>query len=350
LLRELQRAPDEDSKLDAWKALLVLDRLLLWKGFSRGGRGRGGKRNAASGRTISARLSLFWSGHWAVLAGGLEDGVRAPRRANKELSSERIRELVEDGAWKRLLSSLRGGLPLAAGIDVEPALRDLLPEENTASASNIAAQGMDVDADMFTQAVARTLRDASPHTAAGRDGGRAAHWQVGSGDDEYEALLAKALLQWLQGDAPRQVDELLSLQNLFALRKPSGGIRPIAVGAFLRRIALKALLRVHDQEVKAAVGPAQYALGRAGGADAAYKALVLELAASPTRAVLSVDMKNAYGTIRRNVVQEAVHRRIPALAALANRLLGCRTVNMFDTAEGATLDIPQGTGVPQGCP
>eukprot|EP00959_Pyramimonas_sp_CCMP1952_P322041 6738666-Pyramimonas_sp.AAC.1 len=94
----------------------------------------------------------------------------------------------------------------------------------------------------------------------------------------------------------------------------------------------------------------QFALGRAGGADAAFKTLQLDLAAGPDRGVLSVDLKNAYGSVHRSAVQAAVGARAPWLRPLVDRLLGTPTRNAFDTSEGAVEWIEQTTGVPQGCP
>ena len=207
-------------------------------------------------------------------------------------------------------------------------------DQQTADPVHESPPDLDIAPDMFADAVMSELKAASPHSAAGRDGGRATHWQVGCGDDRFGQLLASALLRWLQGEAPAALDELLAAQSLFAIRKANGGIRPIAVGAFLRRLGLRAMLRCIRKETANAAGPAQYALGRAGGADAAFKALALEASSDDGVAVLSVDIKNAYGTVSRGSVQRAVRRRIPRLAGLVDML-------MSSTVAGAT-DLPDG--------
>ena len=350
LLEALDAAPTHAEQLRAWKALLLIDRLLLWKGFRRGGAGRGGKRQNANQRAVAERLALFWSGQWGALDAALRGVIRPARRARQGLSPERIRELVEDGAWRKLLAGLRGGAPLVDSQDAEGDLRNLLLSERSWESRPYVAAIFDISEEEFQAAVARELRESSPHAAAGRDGGRSTHWQAGSGDDRYESLLARALKRWLDGSAPPELDEIFSCQTLYALRKPNGGIRPIAVGAFLRRLALRALLRRKRQEVRDAVGEMQFALGRAGGADAAFKAIYLNVESGVNRGVLSVDLKNAYGSIRRTAVQDAVRKRAPWLGPLVDRLLGTHTRNAFDTADGDAIWIEHGTCVPQGCP
>ena len=122
-----------DDEVAAWKALLLIDRLLLWKGFERGGKGRAGKRQRAGNREIAARLTLFWTGSWTMLMDKHEDAIRPARREPKSITPERIQDLVEDGAWRRLLSALRGGAPIAGGLDALEGLMKLLPGADTAS-------------------------------------------------------------------------------------------------------------------------------------------------------------------------------------------------------------------------
>ena len=154
------------------------------------------------------------------------------------MSPERIRELVDDGAWRRLLAALRGGAPKLDSPDVVDDLRRLLPQESTADHATRNASAVDILDDDFQKAVAQELREASPHAAAGRDGSRATHRQAGSGDEHYERLLASALKKWLDGEALEELDDIFSRQTLFVLQKNNGGARPIAVGAFLQRPAL----------------------------------------------------------------------------------------------------------------
>ncbi|CAK0866371.1 unnamed protein product [Prorocentrum cordatum] len=195
----------------------------------------------------------------------LEASDAAPTHAEqlRGVAPERIRQLVDDGAWKKLLAGLRGGAPLVDSADAEGDLGNLFLTERSWVSRPFVAATFDVSEGDFQAAAARELRESSPHAAAGRHGGRATRWQAGSGDERYVCLLARALKKWLDGEAPPELNEIFFRQTLHALRKSNGGIRPIAVGVFLRRLALRALLRRKRQGVRVAVGEMQFALGRA---------------------------------------------------------------------------------------
>eukprot|EP00973_Karenia_brevis_P050661 7035931-Karenia_brevis.AAC.1 len=61
-------------------------------------------------------------------------------------------------------------------------------------------------------------------------------------------------------------------------------------------------------------------------------------------------MTNAFGSVKRSAVQDAVQRRLPHLRNLVDRLMCQQTVNILDLDSGKTARFAQGTGVAQGCP
>ena len=65
--------------------------------------------------------------------------------------------------------------------------------------------------------------------------------------------------------------------RLIALRKPDGKIRPVACASVLRRLAAKTACRVYREEVRAACGSHQYAVGKKQGAKRSIKPSLLFL-------------------------------------------------------------------------
>lgn len=74
-------------------------------------------------------------------------------------------------------------------------------------------------------------------------------------------------------------------------------------------------------------------------------------AADPRCVFLTFDATNAFNTIPRRVVSDAVARRLPDLAVVVNSWLGQSTCPMYWRAEGGTGGaVEASTGVDQGCP
>eukprot|EP00959_Pyramimonas_sp_CCMP1952_P133521 2792201-Pyramimonas_sp.AAC.1 len=69
--------------------------------------------------------------------------------------------------------------------------------------------------------------------------------------------------------------------RLVALRKRNGGVRPIACGSVLRRLAAKAACDVFSDDIKSACGPHQYAVGKPGGCEVMHKCISALTEADP---------------------------------------------------------------------
>ena len=91
--------------------------------------------------------------------------------------------------------------------------------------------------------VIRAIRSFPPGSAGGPDGVRQQHFLEMISCREFGPELRSALTSFvnclLQGNIHPQVSPVLFGGNLIPLEKKSGGIRPIAVGYTLRRIAAK---------------------------------------------------------------------------------------------------------------
>eukprot|EP00973_Karenia_brevis_P066010 9174247-Karenia_brevis.AAC.1 len=55
--------------------------------------------------------------------------------------------------------------------------------------------------------------------------------------------------------------------RLIAARKPNGGIRPLACGSVIRRLAAKAACHVLKTQLRDGVGRDQYGVGRRAGCE-----------------------------------------------------------------------------------
>ena len=93
---------------------------------------------------------------------------------------------------------------------------------------------------------------------------------------------------------------LITAARLVAIPKPSGGLRPIAVGETFRRLAAKLLKAVKDS-LKECLTPEQIGVAVPNAAETAARQARLWLQQAGDRDVmLQVDMKNAFGSVERD--------------------------------------------------
>ena len=80
--------------------------------------------------------------------------------------------------------------------------------------------------------------------------------------------------------------------RLLPLLKPGGGVRPLACGETLRRMAAKAATAAHKGAIAAAVGRRQFGVGRKNGIELMHRVVATALEKDPGAAVLSSQRVN----------------------------------------------------------
>ena len=187
-------------------------------------------------------------------------------------------------------------------------------------------------------------------SAAGPDGLRPQHLKdlIADGDGA-EALLdsiTELINIMLAGRVPASICPLLFGGALTAILKGGGGVRPIAVGYNWRRLAGKVAGRRVAARAAALLAPKQLGFAMPGGAEAAVHAARRYVSDLPHGHVfVKVDFSNAFNTIRRDVVLEAVSRFLPEL--LPYTLSAYRNESKLSFG-GYT--VPSQEGVQQGDP
>ena len=149
--------------------------------------------------------------------------------------------------------------------------------------------------------------------AAGPSGFRPQHLQdamsrsAGEAGQRLLATQAEFTDFLLSGQVPSWVRPVLAGANLISLRKPSGGIRPIAVGETFRRLAGKCIVRVHSDRAARFLAPISVGVGVVGAAEAAVHG-VRDFCdtASSGDVLVKVDFENAFNSLRRDMVAKAI--------------------------------------------
>ena len=123
---------------------------------------------------------------------------------------------------------------------------------------------MDESAESFVRVVggiAKYLPSAPRRAAPGPLGSRFEHWKVLRDSPLAHEAAARVLARLILGGAPVNVVDVHMGATLYALPKASGGVRPIACGSVLRRLAAGGVARAYREELSTAAGPQQFGRG-----------------------------------------------------------------------------------------
>jgi len=135
---------------------------------------------------------------------------------------------------------------------------------------------------------------------------------------------------------------------LTAFRKKSGGLRPIACGLTLRRLASKILVQREKNLLATTFLPNQLGCGVHRGGEAAVHAVRTYLensSPSEVKVMVKLDYKNAFNTVRRDWLLERVAQHAPSLLPMSCQAYGSESLLLGDGFE-----LKSQTGVQQGDP
>jgi len=114
------------------------------------------------------------------------------------------------------------------------------------------------------------------------------------------SALASLFSMIAQGGLPADLWPLLSGGLLIPLSKPSGGLRPIAMGEALSRLLGSVLTRKCTAKALTLLAPLNFAVGVRGGCEQLFRGISIATDnASAAAAVLSLDFENAFNSMSR---------------------------------------------------
>ena len=188
---------------------------------------------------------------------------------------------------------------------------------------NSSALALHVDSDV----VYKAIMDMPAGSGGGLDGVRPKyiHQLVSKETMESGRRLLEALTKlvnlFLQGRIPECVRGALYRAALCALAKKEGGIRPIAVGSFYRRLSGRIAARHASAALAHTLKPCQLGVGVPQGCEAAIHSVreyASRTVAQPgsNHVLLKVDIRNAFNSIHRSPVLEGIREKCPDIYAL----------------------------------
>ena len=183
--------------------------------------------------------------------------------------------------------------------------------------------------------VIRCLKTFSAGSSGGSDGLTAQHLRdilSGAPDEKLKVALTDFINILLNGERPLSVKETLFGGRLIALQKKDGGIRPLAVGYTLRRLAVKCANSYVIKRRSAELQPIQVNVEVSGGCEAAVHAIRRLVEQMPDDHVLvKLDSSNAFNTVWRDTILNFTANKTPELYRFVHASLACNPTQTYGT-------------------
>ena len=150
------------------------------------------------------------------------------------------------------------------------------------------------------------------------------------------------------GDAPLWVREILSLGRATALKKKDNGVRPLVCHEPLRRLITRSLIFAASDDIKAFLGPYQFAVGTAGGCHALALS-VQKLAEKHNNMVFfKLDLENAYNKQCREDALENISLASPSIESFLREFYGSESKYFYRTSRTSHTIVNAAEGIEQG--
>lgn len=208
--------------------------------------------------------------------------------------------------------------------------------------------------------LARVIKSTPLETASGPDGWRFEHRKLAVARDgslsDYPPRLLAALYVILHSAAlgllPDWYRDSFATAALSLLKKPNGGVRPVAVGQVDRRLVGATLLRQHMPSIRLRVPRQQTGVGIPSATEGCAQAVRQGLCVNGWH-TMPMDMENGFNAVNRQLVMDETRARAPPLAALTSFLYHGTvplTALTRDAPSGAGFVVQMSSeGVHQGC-
>jgi hypothetical protein len=159
--------------------------------------------------------------------------------------------------------------------------------------------------------LANVLKAVPNGSATGPSGWTNEHMKAAtSGSEEARSVVLRFVQALVHGQLPH-LPRLLDAR-IIPLAKVHNGVRPIATIEFWYRLAALCALATCPDAGRS-LAPLQVAVGTSGGSQIVGHALCAGLVAEAGCVTLQIDWKNAFNTVRGDLMLAAVAKRCPAL-------------------------------------
>jgi hypothetical protein len=167
----------------------------------------------------------------------------------------------------------------------------------------------------------------------------------------------------INGDVPHEFETFIRQTYLVALEKDPDDktkLRPLGVPSAIRRISGILILKEYAPTFAEYLLPYNYAIGVNGGIDLVIKSIQLAVdryiiepennGDLPSRALVSLDIRNMFNAVSRERLREIISQKFPTLEAYSDLIYDGNGETFVRLENGEWTVIPVEEGFSQGCP
>ena len=279
---------------------------------------------------------------------------RRDRGTSLQARADRAQTLIQMGELSAARHALEGD-PVAPGSDAtlnaleDPERRPRQPREPLADdLSEQRGPAFSLDPDLF----AKNVRNARRGAAGGPSGMTADHLRMILESEADTAKFWRLAQDLARAAIPEKILDVIRLERLTALAKPSGGHPNIVCGDIVRRLVARTMAQQLAPAVERATSPFQYAFTTRAGGECIAHAFQAFTDLDDRTTVLSIDGIGAFDLISREAMLNGLRSMDGGNGALlfVLQFYGNPSSYLWDHDDGTTHEILQFEGGEQGDP
>ena len=178
---------------------------------------------------------------------------------------------------------------------------------------------------------------------------RAEHWYDHGKENGAIKSLSRLVAKVALGLVPDAIIQFFRKGQVVPLPKANGEYRPLLLTSFLRRLALKTVMKLKKHVVADVVGKLQYGVGMKDGANKLIKCIQVLGQTDDTRVLVALDLKAAFQNVSRKQVMKVMKQADPMFAVVFQTWYTGSTEHRARFQDASFKRLVASSGLDQGC-
>jgi hypothetical protein len=309
LVKSLMKA-NHQSDAPIWQLLMSLPRLLFLVPVTKD------KDKQSTASIVSQRIGRFFNGQFRELVDECRDTTNRLKKSSRRTMTnidatahQATTILKTTGDISRASRRLHSKSTIAdlQTPGVLESIADLLGANHRGQEQLQPCETFRNDCPTFEKETVREALSKSNKSASGITGWHITFLRTIAQTKDGLVALTYFLNRIFTMDMPVEIRRNLNIGVLVPLTKEKGGYRPIIIGDALIRLIGKCVVTLEQRQLASHLEPLQTAVNVKSGAEVVIHGIRAHLESNKDHMAIGIDFKNAFGSIKRNCVAQALN-------------------------------------------